>query len=83
MATDPDLFLRGSTDWDFTMTSGQATHSRLLLSNLVCPVPSLFVILKLLHFSFSLVCLVGHMAGGPLGDSSLLCLGPLGDSSSS
>lgn len=57
LATDSDMSLRSNLGWAGTspwpQLAGLATHSRLLLSTLDFAVPSLFVMLKLLHFCFS------------------------------
>ena len=81
------MALSGSLGWKFTMApGGRAGHSQeatpLLLK---FPVPSLFITLKLLHFSFFPVCLchsltlwwlplqAGHEAGRPLSNNLSLC----------
>lgn len=51
------LTLSSSTGWDFIVASGvrPPTHKRLFLFTLVFPVPSLFTVLRLFHFSLSLL----------------------------
>lgn len=65
--------------------AGLDIHNRLLLSSSSCLVPCLFMMLKLLHISFSPICLphshtlwwlllqAGHEAGIPLGNIFSLC----------
>lgn len=57
--TDSDMVLRSNSVWELTVTSavraGHLQRSTPLLPE--TPVPSLFIKLKLLHFSFSLIYL--------------------------
>lgn len=55
IATDSDMVFSGSLGWDLTLV-GLATYNRLLLSTLESLVPSLFIMLGLLHFPFSPIC---------------------------
>lgn len=68
----------GTSPWP--PVAGLTTHGRRLLSTLGSPIPSLFIMFKLLHVSFSPICLphthtlwwfllqAGHVFGRPLGD---------------
>lgn len=53
---DPDMTLSGRSVWVLNIAPDGvrlATHNRLLLSTLKSPGPSLFIMLKMLHFFFS------------------------------
>jgi hypothetical protein len=73
------MALIGSSGWNFTMAPGDVgltTYKRIILFTLESSVPSLFIMLTLLHFSFSSTChtlwwlllQVGYVASDPLGD---------------
>lgn len=80
IAMDPNMALSGSSGWDLTIRARLVTHNRPLLSTVESPVPSLFIQLKPLHFSFSPICppqtctlwwlqlQAGHVACRPLDD---------------
>lgn len=52
---DSDMSLRVSWNWNLTMALviGLATYNKLLLSTLKPPIPSFFIMVKLLYLSFS------------------------------
>lgn len=83
------MALIGSSSRDFTMAPGGVglpTHKRIPLFTLESPVPFLFIMLKLLPFSFSSICrpqactlwwlllLVGHWVTSSSKLVSMACL---------
>ena len=74
---DPDMVLSGSSGWDLTLAPGDrlATHNRLPLSAVEPPVPSLFIMLKLIHFFLSYLTL--HIVAAPAAGWPCSCW-PLG-----
>jgi hypothetical protein len=54
IAMDPDMFLRDSMDWVFTMASAlQATRVKLFLSTFLSPALPLLIVLKPFYYTFS------------------------------
>lgn len=65
IATDPDIALSISSGCDLTMAPRFVTHISLLLSIPESAIPSLFMMLNLLCFSFSPICAYLHVVVAP------------------